>query len=283
MTTGFIIINYNDSKTTIELLNNILNYGCINEIVVVDNNSKDDSLIQLKKYQSNRITILSSKLNNGYGAGINIGAKYLINKYGDCNLIVSNSDVIIKNESDLVTLLKDMKADCGMIAPIIKEREGISKGWICPSPYQDCVLNIPYIHRYLRDKLLNYNEDHYKNDVVEVNVVSGCFFILDSKSLKAIDFLDENIFLYYEENILYKKLEQIHKKVYLDSKVNVFHNHSVTIDKSMNKLNKYKELKKSQYYFHCVYNNANIVQRSLLKLSDKFTYLVLMIVYRLKS
>ncbi|MEG1354124.1 MAG: hypothetical protein RSC65_04180, partial [Malacoplasma sp.] len=91
------------------------------------------------------------------------------------------------------------------------------------------------------------------------------------------------IFLYYEENILYKKLEQIHKKVYLDSKVNVFHNHSVTIDKSMNKLNKYKELKKSQYYFHCVYNNANIVQRSLLKLSDKFTYLVLMIVYRLKS
>ncbi|MEG1301815.1 MAG: glycosyltransferase, partial [Erysipelotrichaceae bacterium] len=122
MTTGFIIINYNDSKTTIELLNNILNYGCINEIVVVDNNSKDDSLIQLKKYQSNRITILSSKLNNGYGAGINIGAKYLINKYGDCNLIVSNSDVIIKNESDLVTLLKDMKADCGMIAPIIKER-----------------------------------------------------------------------------------------------------------------------------------------------------------------
>ncbi|MEG2385022.1 MAG: hypothetical protein RSB19_05570, partial [Erysipelotrichaceae bacterium] len=77
----------------------------------------------------------------------------------------------------------------------------------------------------------------------------------------------------YEENILYKKLEQIHKKVCIDSNVSVVHNHSVTIDKSMNKLNKYKELKKSQYYFHCVYNKANMLQRCLLKLSDKFTYL----------
>jgi len=43
MKTGFIIINYNDFDSTKKLIDNIKNYSVIDKIIVVDNNSTDDS------------------------------------------------------------------------------------------------------------------------------------------------------------------------------------------------------------------------------------------------
>ena len=46
---GFVIVNYNDANTTIRLLNQIKDYKSIDQIIVVDNNSTDDSVKKLKK------------------------------------------------------------------------------------------------------------------------------------------------------------------------------------------------------------------------------------------
>ena len=46
---GYLIINYNDFKTTEKLINNIKDYKVIDEIVIVDNNSTDDSKNKLSK------------------------------------------------------------------------------------------------------------------------------------------------------------------------------------------------------------------------------------------
>ena len=35
--TGFVVLNYNDYKTTIKLIENIKNYNSIDVIVIVDN------------------------------------------------------------------------------------------------------------------------------------------------------------------------------------------------------------------------------------------------------
>ena len=40
---GCVVLNYNDSKTTIELINRIGKMTSIDVIVIVDNNSTDDS------------------------------------------------------------------------------------------------------------------------------------------------------------------------------------------------------------------------------------------------
>ena len=72
----FIIVNYNDYKTTYNLIQNIEDYEVIDEIVIVDNDSKDDSYERLLKLKNNKITILKNCLNKGYGSGINLGSKY---------------------------------------------------------------------------------------------------------------------------------------------------------------------------------------------------------------
>lgn len=279
MKTIFLIINYNDYHTTEKLLNNIKKYNCIDHILVVDNNSTDDSFSMLNKISIDNLTVIKNKENKGYGAGINFGCQYAQSKFGDCYIIVSNPDVVIYSENDLKTLINTFDDETAIVAPIIKEHEGFNRGWKVPTPVDDILLNLVVIHKILRPKLLFYKDDIYKNNVVEVEAVSGCFFLINSNYLKKCGYFDENIFLYYEENVISKKIQQIKKKIKINTTVEVFHNHSVTIDKNINKINKYKELKKSQIYFQKYYNHANWIELFLLKLTNKINIVIYHLFY----
>lgn len=268
MKTAFLIINYNDAKTTLTLLNNIKRYKCLDKILVVDNNSTDNSFKLLKEEENGKIEIVKSNVNKGYGAGINFGAKHLVKELGRCYVVVSNSDIIIEEEKDIIDLINTFDKDTAIVGPVIKEKSELNRGWKIPTPLKDTLLNLPLIHRWLRPKLLGYKK--YK-DITEVDVVSGCFFMIDSDSLEKANYYDENIFLYYEENIMANKLQKLNKKTLLNNKVSVIHNHSVTIDKNIKRIKKYKTLKKSQMYFHKNYNKANIFERFLLFITNKLT------------
>lgn len=288
MKTAFLIVNYNDYKTTIQLLNNIKEFQSLDKIVVVDNNSTDNSFNEIKKYiKKNKkdkfIDIIKNFENKGYGSGINYGAKYLKKTIGDCYIVVSNADIIIYSDEDISKLISTFDSDTAVVAPIIKEHTGVSRGWKVPTPFQDSLLNIIYIHKYLKPKLLFYKNEYYSEKNIQVDAVSGCFFIINSKYLEQINYFDENIFLYYEENTLAQKLKKINKKTMINTQVEVFHNHSVTIDKNINKLKKYKILKKSQMYFQKKYNNANILEQILLFTTSKITLLLLSIIYTIKK
>ncbi|MDD6224187.1 MAG: glycosyltransferase [bacterium] len=280
MKTGMLIINYNDYPSTKKLLNNIKNYSIIDKVIVVDNNSTDDSKKKLKSLKDPKIEIIVSKKNNGYSSAINLGCKELIKQLGQCNIIISNSDIIIQQEQDIKNLLELLsKKNIGVVAPTVLERGILNRGWKQPTPWIECLMNIPYIHRIVRKKLLNYKENHYQQNTSIVDIVSGCFFLIKSTTMQEIDFLDENLFLYYEENVLATKLKKINKKSIIDNKTMIVHNHSVTIDKNMNLIKKYKIQKKSQYYFEKEYNKANIIQRILLKLTATITQGILSIYY----
>lgn len=282
MKTAFLIVNYNDASTTIKLLENIKEYQVLDLIVVVDNASTDASYDQLKAYHDEKIHVIRSEKNGGYGSGVNFGSKYSIANLGHCKIVVSNSDIVINEEATIVSLLKHFPEDAGIVAPLIKEHTGYLKGWKNPTPWQDCLLNLLFVHRFLRKKLIYYPDAYYEQDLVAVDIVAGCFFIFDSQSLVNSGFYDEKVFLYYEENIMAKKLEAIHKKTYLYTKAEVFHNHSLSIDKSISKIRKYNELKKSQFYFQKYYNDAGLFAQLILKGTDELSYFFLKFVYLFK-
>ena len=280
MKTGIIIVNYNDFTSTEKLIHNIKNYRVIDKIVVVDNHSSDDSARKLKQLKLPKLKVIINEENKGYSYAINIGAKYLIEEYKECNIIISNADVIIDKEEDIEILIKLLhRKNVGIVAPTILERKTKNRGWKNPTPKQEIVLNLAYIHRFFRKKYLYYDENYYQGDFSIVDVLSGCFFLIQSKTLQAVNYLDDHIFLYYEENILAKKL-QVKKKINLVSnKVTIIHNHSVTIDKSLKRIKKYKAQKKSQYYFEVEYNNASWLERILLRLTAWLSQLILSISY----
>ena len=274
-----IIVNYNDFETTKKLLDNVKNYKCLDKIIVVDNNSKDRSLIKLEGLNIKNLEVVESGANRGYSFALNIGAKRAIELFNDCNLIISNSDIIIDSEHDLKELINTLSDTRVIVAPNIIEDNSLSRGWRIPTPMDDVKQNIiGYGEKYF-NKRLRYDDLYYSKKLTKVDTVSGCFFLITSKHLKDINFFDENVFLYYEENIFGIKTKRINKSIVINNDVDVVHDHATTINKNVKRINKYKILKQSQYYFEKTYNNANMFELFLLKITAFITKILLYIKY----
>ncbi len=266
MKNGIVILNYNDSENTSLILEDIKNYKNLDTIVIVDNKSTDDSVKKLKKWEkNNKIKLVVAKENRGYAAGNNVGIKYLLENTSVENIIISNPDIIVL-EKDIESLLKNLeKEKVSVIAPCIKEPLGISRGWKLPTFTSEVISNIPFVRRF-EQNILSYKEEDYKKELTEVEVVKGCFFIIKRKVIEKIGLFDENTFLYYEEVILAKKLKEKGYRTFVDNHVEIVHALSKSIDKSAKRIQKFKYLKQSQFYYEKYINHLNLFKLSILKI-----------------
>ncbi|MBQ8891814.1 MAG: glycosyltransferase family 2 protein [Bacilli bacterium] len=270
MKTAIIILNYNDYNTTFEMLNRIKDYKVLDMILVVDNHSSDDSFNKLKKLETDKIKVIETNENKGYAYGNNYGLKYLEAKDIN-NVIISNPDVMV-DEDTIIKLKEDLESpDVTLVAPIIDEHGVLSRGWKLPRFREDFLSNINYFHKYA-SKLLSYKDEYYNKELVQVEAVHGCFFMIKLDKFKEIGYFDDATFLYYEENILGSKLKKHSYKSYIDTSVLVKHNLSVSVNKSFNSLKKYKILKTSQRYYEKEYNKLNLFGLLLLKISYYISY-----------
>ncbi len=183
----------------------------------------------------------------------------------DC-IIISNPDILFK-ESDITKLLEGFENEKNaIVSPVIEENGTLNRGWKFQTALTDAMSNINFIGRIFKKKIL-YDSSHYNIDFSKVDVVSGCFFLIRKDIFEQIGYFDENIFLYYEENIIAKKISNLNMNIVVNNKVRVIHNHSVSINKTYNKINKFKILAKSQRYYHKNYNDAGIIKMAILYVS----------------
>lgn len=279
MKNGIVIVNYNDYKTTKRLIDNIKDYKIFDKIVIVDNKSSDNSLKELKKLENMRIVVIDSGKNKGYSYALNVGCKYLIDKYKECKIIVSNSDIIIQSENDIKDLFELVKGKNVIVGPTIIEGNNLNRGWIVPKPMDDVSMNILGLYKKYQKRHLMYQDSYYNKDISKVGTVSGCFFAISSKHLEEMGYFDENVFLYYEENIMGVKTKDLGKNIIVANNIDVIHDHAVSIDKSLKRIKKYDILKNSQYYFEKTYNHASKGELFLLRLTSKITRVILLIKY----
>ena len=274
-----VIVNYNDYETTKRLLDNVKDYKVLKEIVVVDNKSTDNSLEELRKLKNKKITIIDSGENKGYSYALNVGCKYLIDKYKSLNIVISNSDIIIESELDIKDLNSYISTKNVIVGPTIIQGNDLNRGFKIPSPWQDIKQNIVFFGKRVLAKELSYPDNYYHKDISKVDTVSGCFFMISSKHLEDMGYFDENVFLYYEENIMGIKTKKLGKNIIVANNVDVIHDHSVSIDKSLKRIKKYDILKTSQEYFEKTYNGANKIELFFLKVFRYLTRILLLIKY----
>lgn len=276
---GMVIVNYNDYETTKRLLDNVKDYKVLKEIVVVDNRSTDNSLEELRKLKNKKITIIDSGENKGYSYALNVGCKYLIDKYKSLNIVISNSDIIIDSELDIKDLNSYISTKNVIVGPTIIQGNDLNRGFKIPTPWQDIKQNIVFFGKRVLAKELSYPDNYYHKDISKVDTVSGCFFMISSKHLEDMGYFDENVFLYYEENIMGIKTKKLGKNIIVCNNVDVIHDHSVSIDKSLKRIKKYDILKTSQEYFEKTYNGANKIELFFLKVFRYLTRILLLIKY----
>ncbi len=98
-----IILSFNSGKYIKKCLDSVLTSSIAVEVVVVENASKDDSVMLLKEYEG-KIHFLPQKHNLGFAAGNNAGIAYAM-EHGADYLFLLNMDTYI--EKDTIEKLRD--------------------------------------------------------------------------------------------------------------------------------------------------------------------------------
>ena len=266
-----IIINCNDYKTTKHLVDNVVDYKVIDKILIVDNNSREEEKNLIKSIKNHKIEKIFNDENLGYSSAINIGAKYLIDKYGKCNLIISNSDIVIMDEKDLSELIDLLSYEkVGLVVPSLLERGKLNRGWKEIGAKTDFLLGIPIVRDFIEDNIIYYNKDYYQSDYSFVDIVSTAFFLITSDNLQKIGYMDEKVFLYYEGSILSKKIRDNDLMVVISNKVKIKHLYSKSVDNMITSYKKYKLFKDSQIYYHSTYRTVSKFALNLLRIQKTF-------------
>ena len=268
MKVAVIIVNYNDVEDTEKYVNTITKYESINRIVVVDNMSTNAGTFEtLKKLESPKVNVIQSEKNGGYNYGNNFGIRYLENLKEEYDYyIISNPDISISEEAIKHCLdVAEEDSKIGVIAPRMfsKENNPIRRcAWKMRTFGLDVIHSTRVLEMLFYKVLRNgeYSNKEYENEILEVEAISGAFFIIKSSVLKEIGMFDENVFLFYEEDILAKMLEEKKYKTISLNSEKFIHYESQTIGKTFNYYKKMKQLFVSKMYYHKNYNNINIFQ-----------------------
>lgn len=231
-----ILINYNSIEYSIACINSILEKTSNSisiEIIIVDNQSKNNEhelLVDFqKKLNSDKLIVVKSNQNLGFGGGNMLGTQYANSKY----YAFVNNDSIFKN--DCLSILKkamDENLNYGICGPKAFKENGSLLPTLdyFASPLKE-LLGRKVLHKLNKKKYINRNLDY--TDHQEGQFVSGSFMMVRANDFWKVGAFDTNIFLYYEETDLCKRLLKINKKAFLIPKAEFIHYHGISTPKSI--------------------------------------------------
>lgn len=170
------------------------------EIIVVDNNSEDNSC-QMVKELFPEVILIENKENFGFSKGNNIGVKKAKGEY----ICILNPDTVLPE--DIFEKLLDFsltKKNLGIVGcKLINGR-----GEFLPESKR----NIPYVKSALKKMLGNANEYYAsqlgKNQIGKVSVLVGAFMFVSHRAFNAVNGFDEDYFMYGEDiDLSYKVIK----------------------------------------------------------------------------
>lgn len=285
MKIAVIIVNYNDVDDTIKYVKKITKYEIISRIVIVDNNSTTKNAFEnLKALEDEKVKVIQSNKNGGYNYGNNFGIKYLESQNEKYDyFIISNPDIEV-SEKAIKHCLEEMEKDTkiAVISPRMfnKDSKPIRRSSWKKRTFTLDVIHSTRLLEIIFYKILRsgeYSEKDYEKEILEVQNISGAFFIIKSNILKDIGYFDENVFLFYEEDILAERLAKTDYKIISLNSEKFIHYESQTIGKTLNYYKKTRELFKSKMYFQKEYNKINFIQNFIFYLLYVFRNIELLI------
>jgi len=264
--TTAIIVTYNSGKVIDRCLDGLIN---IKKIIV--DNSKDLNLKKHLKEKYKNITIIHPNHNIGFGSANNLGISTAETKY----ILLLNPDIIF-NERQIDNLIKifDLYENVGIVAPKVYDHNNQYLDNHCYSALKKTKRsnNLNNIHNIIKKTEPNGN--------LCADVVTGAIFLSKKEILNKIGLFDQNIFLYYEDQDLCKRLRD--KKYQIIECANSYAKHpnndinrSVILNNLTN-FNQSKHHKYSEYYFKSKYSSKSIlIFQSLIEFFEYFLRMLL--------
>lgn len=229
-----VVLNYNDANETIKYVNQIYHYPTVSHIIVVDNCSTDDSFNRLSTIVDDRVRVVRSEKNGGYGYGNNFGVKYAISHFNSEYIAITNPDVIYTNECihSCEEFLKDnVSRHYAVCAPRMKDLDNkyVVSAWMIPSWFEYVCFSLSFLGKFFKLQYVHSNDREY----TDCECIAGSMLVIAVEAFTKIGMYDESIFLFCEETVLGIKLANAGYKTALLNNEEFIHAHSVSINKSI--------------------------------------------------
>lgn len=271
-----IILNYNDPHNVMKLLSSVKDFDCFSTVVVVDNCSTDNSYDLLAGFCSNKVKLIRSERNGGYGYGNNLGLKYAFNDCGCDYAVIANPDVSF-SESLIIDFLEAFKDDAslGLISAVQVDKRGdkvIKSAWRLPTKKQYILSNSVLLSKLTKSFFFT-NEELFNEKLKYVGCVAGSLLCLDKDTFLLTGGYDEKVFLYCEETILGFRMASIGKRSAILTDNYYHHIHGATISKTFKQARMRRKLLNSSHkYVLKNYLKANRFERAIDSIFCFFQY-----------
>lgn len=231
---SIIILNWNGWKDTVECLESLFQIDYPNyNVIVVDNDSNDDSILKIKEYCNGKLKIESPFYDydpkNKPITVLELDSEELNSIISDNYLEFSSNNrlILIKNDfnygfaegnnigirfvlekldSDLILLLNnDTVVDPQFLKLMLNEAQNPNIGILGPNVYYyDNPERITYIGGKLNcrtGKITHPYLDEEKKDlqISEMDYVCGCSLLIKRSTIQSVGLLDDKYFLYFED------------------------------------------------------------------------------------
>lgn len=213
------------------------------EIIVVDNNSKDNTLDYVKHFS--KIKIIANNENRGVAAGRNQGIKIAQGKY---ILILDVDAELTSSAVENLVRFFDKNEKAGLVGPKLTYSDG-SLQYSCrkfPNVLTKILRRVPFADKLLKEEQMR-DWDH--SGVKDVDYVIGACQLIRKKAIDEVGILDENIFYGPEDVDFCLRLWRGNWQVYYNPEAVVIHHEQrITKNKFFTKMT-YLHIKGLIYYF----------------------------------
>lgn len=275
----FIILHYMAFDETVKCCESILNNIKGNKkIIIVDNGSKNNSGIKLKKkYENNEnVVVILSKENLGFANGNNLGYRYARKNFNTKFIVVLNNDIEIV-QKDFISKTKEIysKEKFAVLGPDVvipyldlhqnpKKTSSLTYNDILKEykkykfrnksnfivPLKCYLKNIKILKNKVQSTKNNKLKINYTKKYYNVPLHGSCFiFSKDFINVRENAFFTDT-FMYFESEILDYECHKAKLKTMYSPELQVYHNHNASTNLTHN-----SELKKARFINKCTYDS----------------------------
>ncbi|MGK7881879.1 MAG: glycosyltransferase family 2 protein [Crocosphaera sp.] len=188
-----VILNWNGKQDTLDCLESVLTIDYDNyQIVVVDNGSKDDSVIKIKE-QYPEVMLIENNANLGYAEGNNVGIRYAVSAQSDYVLLLNNDTIVDRNLLKNFLEASQVHPKAAIFGAKIYYLDTPNKIWFAGGTWDSEKAESEHIG-------LNQIEDNRTwNQIKEVDYACGCALLVKAEVVQKIGLLEPRFFLTWEE------------------------------------------------------------------------------------
>ncbi|MEI6048621.1 MAG: glycosyltransferase family 2 protein [Bacteroidota bacterium] len=182
------------------------------EVIVVDNRSDDEIILEIEK-RFPKFRFIYNKINGGYANGCNLGCKYAEGKF----FLILNPDTVA-SECELEKLLNTAKKNPAFTILSCRQvnengRESIASG------------QFPHLFNLTGFQRAIFGKRNLQSEIIFPDWISGSVVLMQREIFQKLGGFDEDFWMYFEDVDLCRRVRNIPGKIAFCSNITIEHNH----------------------------------------------------------